>query len=341
MVAIKNHEAERFLKNRSAETWLFLFCGPDAGLVSERAQVIVRGAIDDPQDPFQLLRLNGDSIASDPGKLSDEANTIGLFGGSRCIRIDAGSKNFTIAVEPLLADPPSNCTIVITAGDLKADSPIKKLVSRYPKGAAIECYPDTIRQLDQIIDDELKRVGMTISPDAREFLASHLGIDRLITRAEIEKLILFAHGQNIISESHVEAVIADAASLSVDEAIFIAFTGDYRAATEAGYKTMTHFEAGVFIGFVLRHILLLHRLRIDIEKGASLERVAERLPRNYFGAKKAQMTNQLRFWNSARLLQIANDLSHAAAAARRDPRSADRLAIRCLWRIARGSRRAA
>jgi DNA polymerase III subunit delta len=341
VVAVKNHEADRFLRSRSREIWLYLFSGPDAGLVSERSQAIIGGAVSNPQDPFQLLRLDGDTLAGDPGRLSDEANTVGLFGGSRCIHIDAGSKNFAPSIEPLISDPPSDCLIVISAGDMKADAPLRKLVSKYGKGAAVECYPDTTKQLEQIIDDEMKRAGMTISPGAREFLVSHLGADRLITRSEIDKLVLYMHGQKSVSESHVEAVIADAAALSIDEPIFAAFTGDYRAATEAGYKTLGNFDPGVFIGFILRHVLLLHRLRGEIDKGASLESVSERLPRNYFGQKKAQMQKQLKSWTSERLLQIAQELSAAASTARRDPRSAERLAIRSLWRIARGSRQAA
>ena len=340
-MAVKNHEADRFLKSRSDSIWLYLFSGPDAGLVWERSQAIVHGAVSDTQDPFQLLRLDGDTLATDPGKLSDEANSIGLFGGSKCILIDAGSKSFALAIEPLIANPPAGCTIVVSAGDMKADAPLRKLVSKYSRGAAVECYPDTTKQLEQIIDEEMRRAGLTLSSGAREFLVSHLGADRLITRSELSKLVLFMHGQKSVNELHVESVIADAAALSIDEPIFAAFTGDYRAATEAGYKTLGNFDPGVFIGFILRHVLLLHRLRIDIEKGASLESVSERLPRNYFGPKKAQISKQLRFWTSERLLQIAQDLASASLTARRDPRSAERLAIRSLWRIARGSRQPA
>ena len=276
-----------------------------------------------------------------PQKLADEANTIGLFGGRRCIWIDAGSKTFAQVFEPLMKDPPSDCTIVIGAGDIKADSPLRKAVTRYPRGAAIECYSDTTKQLELIIDEEMKRHGLTITPGAREFLVSHLGADRLVTRSEIEKLILYATGMKTISEAQVEAVIADAAALSVDEAIFVAFNGDYQSATEAGYRTLAHLDPGVFIGFILRHVLMLHRLRIDMDKGASVESVTERLPRNIFGAKKMQVTSQLRHWSSAQLLQIAGELASAAQTARRDARSAERLAIRSLWWIVRGSRRAA
>lgn len=341
MVAIKNHEADRFVRNRPSGVWLYLFCGPDAGLVSERANGIIRSTVSNSQDPFQLLRLDGDSISADPGKLADEANTVGLFGGSRCIHIDAGSKSFVSSLEALIESPPTDCTVVITAGDIKADSPLRKLISRYPDGAAVECYPDTQKQLEQIVDEEMKRAGMSISPGARELLVNHLGADRLVTRAELEKLTLYMHGQRSVGEQQVEAIIADAASRNIDEAIFIAFTGDYRAASEAGYKTLSQLDPGVFVGFVLRHVLLLHRLRIEVESGASVDSVLERLPRNYFGQKKTQIGSQVRSWNSARLLQLADDLAGVATSARRDTRSAERLAIRSLWWIARGSRRSA
>lgn len=340
MVAIKNHEADRFVRSRSADIWLYLFCGPDAGLVAERAHSIVRAAVANPRDPFQLLRLDGDQIASDPGKLADEANTIGLFGGSRCIHIDAGSKTFAPAIEDLIADPPQDCVVVISAGDLKGDSPLRKLVTRYAKGAAVECYPDTMKQLELIVDEEMKRAGLTITPGAREFLTSHLGADRLVTRSELEKLVLYASGQGIINEGHVEAVIADAAALSIDEAIFIAFNGDYRTAIEAGQKTFSQLDPGVFMGFLLRHILFLHRMRIDLDRGVSLDSIGERLPRNYFGQKRTLILNQIKAWSATRLLQIAAEIATASAHARRDSRSADRLAMRCLWWIVRGSRRA-
>lgn len=341
MVAIKNHEADRFLRSPSSDIWLYLFCGPDAGLVSERLQTVVRKSVENPRDPFQLLRMDGDSIAADPRKLADEADTIGLFGGRRCIWIDAGSKTFAHALDTLIKEPPTDCTVLIAAGDIKGDSPLRKAISRYPRGAVIDCYADSTKQLELIIDEEMKRSGLTITPGAREFLVNHLGADRLVTRSEIEKLVLYAAGMKTIGEAQVEAVIADAAALSVDEAIFVAFSGDYQGATEAGYRTLQHFDAGVFIGFVLRHVMMLHRLRIEIDKGASVDSVAERLPRNIFGPRRAQVINQLRQWSSSQLIQIAGELASAAATARRDSKSAERLAIRSLWWIVRGARRAA
>src|SRR5437879_1956039 len=75
-----------------------LLFGPDAGLVSERADAIMRAAVDDPNDPFALVRLDGDELAGDPSRLIDEANTVPLFGGRRAIRVKAGGRDFSSAL---------------------------------------------------------------------------------------------------------------------------------------------------------------------------------------------------------------------------------------------------
>src|SRR5437016_14072128 len=103
MVALKAAEVDAYIAARDPARPIVLVFGPDAGLVSERADAIVRAAVDDPNDPFALVRLDGDELASDPPRLVDEAHTIPLFGGRRAIRIKAGGRDFSDAVAALLA----------------------------------------------------------------------------------------------------------------------------------------------------------------------------------------------------------------------------------------------
>ena len=113
MVAIKTHEAGRTLARIDPAWRLILFYGPDAGLVSERGAALARTSVDDPLDAFQLVRMDGDSVAADPLKLVDEANTIGLFGGRRAIRLSPTSKPLLAAVEPLIATPSQDSLVSI------------------------------------------------------------------------------------------------------------------------------------------------------------------------------------------------------------------------------------
>ena len=106
MVAVRNQDADRLLARLPSHVFAYLVFGTDSGLVSERTGKIVRSSVSDPHDPFQLVRIDGDQLATDPLRLVNEANTVALFGGHRAIWIEAEFKNFAAAVEKLFADPP-------------------------------------------------------------------------------------------------------------------------------------------------------------------------------------------------------------------------------------------
>ena len=90
MVAVKPFEVDKFVARPDPARPIVLVFGPDAGLVRERAEALVRASVDDPKDPFQLARLEGDDLAGEPTRLVEEANTIPLFGGRRAVWVKAG-----------------------------------------------------------------------------------------------------------------------------------------------------------------------------------------------------------------------------------------------------------
>jgi DNA polymerase-3 subunit delta len=129
MVAVKAHEVEGALRRPDPRIGVFLFYGPDTGLINERARAVAERSVDDPADPFQMIRFDGDDIASDPGRLADEAGTIGLFGGRRAIWIKAASRNLAPAVEAVLKGELQDTVIVIEGGDLQKSSPLRSCAS--------------------------------------------------------------------------------------------------------------------------------------------------------------------------------------------------------------------
>ena len=76
------------------------------------------------------MRLNGDDLAGEPSRLVEEANTIPLFGGRRAVWVKAGGRNFAPAVEALLASAPPDCRVVIEAGDLRRNAPLRAVCER-------------------------------------------------------------------------------------------------------------------------------------------------------------------------------------------------------------------
>src|SRR6478735_10063343 len=119
MVALKSRDIDAFLAKPDPKQPIILLYGPDAGLVRERADALIKSAVDDTNDPFSLVKIDGDELASEPSRLVDEAMTVPLFGGRRAIRIRAGSRNFASGVDTLAETPIRDCRIVIEAGELR------------------------------------------------------------------------------------------------------------------------------------------------------------------------------------------------------------------------------
>lgn len=336
MVAIKPSEAERFLSRSPPDIFIYLFFGSDAGLVSERAHKVIARSIEDIKDPFQFLRLNGDDLAADPLRLADEANTMPLFGGRRAIAIHAQGKSFIAALEPVLAAPPRDCTIVIEAGALKRDAPLRKLCESSAHAAALECTQDSAKDLAQLIDAELRAENLDIEPEAKTLLVSLLGQDRLTTRSEIGKLLLYARGAGTVTVEHIAAVVAQASSLIVDAAVNGAFEGDFAAVEETAKRVFS--EGGdynLLLGTALRHAMALHRARLDAESGRS-ETAS-------FGAggfrRGAAFDRHVRAWTSDRLARSITGLSQAIAKSRHEPALANLIAVRALWAVALAAKR--
>src|ERR1700749_2248350 len=270
LVALRGKEIDAFLARPDPGRPIILLYGPDAGLVRERADALLASAVDDPNDPFSLVKLDGDELSAEPSRLVDEALTVPLFGGRRAIRVRAGSRSFASGIDTLADTPLKDCRIVIEAGDLRAESPLRKACERAKTAVAIGCYPDGKRDLAKLIDDELRAANLRISQDARETLVTLLGGDRQASRNELKKLALFAHGEGEVTLDHVMAVVADASEMKLDPIVDGAFAGKPELVESEFQKAMI---AGTYPGLIIasaqRHAAWLHKSALAVAEGAS------------------------------------------------------------------------
>jgi DNA polymerase III subunit delta len=338
VVALKGAAIETYLKRPDPARPIALLFGPDAGLVSERAQALMAG-VTDLNDPFGLVRLEGDELAADPARLVDEALTVPLFGGRRGIWVKAGSRDCTRAVEALLRAEIRDCQILIEAGDLRRTAPLRSVCERAATVAVIACYADAERDLQRLIDQELRTEGLSIAPDARAALVALLGADRTASRGELRKLTLYARGKSSIDIEDVMAIVADASALALDAIVDAAFAGR-PAEVEAQWARAraAGTPPGRVLAAALREALQLHRARLAVEAGESLAAAADAVvPAAQFRRRPAVET-ALKRWTAARLERLMDQLAAATLESRQlsGPTAplADALAERALLRLA-------
>ncbi|KAA0968239.1 DNA polymerase III subunit delta [Aureimonas fodinaquatilis] len=269
MAQKKAGEVEAFLSRPDTSFPVLLLYGPDSGLVSERATKLAALSGVDNTDPFASIVLMADELEKSIGRLFDEAGTVSMFGGRRLIRIKgAGNgKALADAVADLASNPPTDTTIIIEAGELKKTAGLRVNAERGKAAMALPCYQDEARALDRLIDEELANASLTIDRAGREGLKARLGANRLASRAEVQKLCLYALGKSTISLSDVTTVVGDVSAETVDEAVDAAATGEVR---KLPYLIERLISAGVS-GFQLQNPLLryfqqLLLMREELEK---------------------------------------------------------------------------
>jgi DNA polymerase III subunit delta len=340
LVALKGRDIDAFLARPDAGRPIILLYGPDAGLVRERADALLASAVDDPNDPFSLVRLDGDELAAEPSRLVDEAMTVPLFGGRRAIRVRAGSRSFAGGVDALADSAVKDCRIVIEAGDLRPESPLRKACERAKTAVAIACYPDGERDLARLIDDELRLSNLRIAPDARATLTALLGGDRQASRNELRKLALYAHGNGEVTLDDVMAVVADASELKIDPIVDGAFAGRPDLVETEFAKAMV---AGTYPGMIIsaaqRQAAWLHKSALAVAEGTPVSTLLEGgFPRLHF-SRKANVEIALRYFNAARLVSIIEQLATAALEMRKQAPLAAVIAQRMLLSIAVNAKR--
>jgi DNA polymerase-3 subunit delta len=340
VVALAAREIESYLARPDPARPVILLHGPDAGLVRERADALIAAAVDDINDPFSLVRLEGDDLASEPSRLVDEAMTVPLFGGRRAIRVKAGGRSFASGVDVLLQNPPIDCRVVIEAGELRRDAPLRTLCEKARTAVAIPCYPDGVRDLTRLIDDELTIAKLKIAPDARATLLTLLGGDRQASRNEIRKLALYAHGAEQITLEDIAAIVTDASALAMDPIVDGAFAGKPVDVETAFAKAIA---AGTSSGGIMfaaqRQAALLHKARLAVDNGQSVETAFERNFARLHFSRKPLVQTALGNLTSDRLLKIIEQLAEATLDIRRRSALADVIAQRALMAIAVNARR--
>jgi DNA polymerase-3 subunit delta len=291
-----------FLQRPDREIRAVLLYGPDAGLVSERADAVARTICPDLKDPFRVADLSGSAVAADPARLSDEAAQMSLIGGRRVVRVRDAGDRLTRVFGGFLDTAPGDALIVVEAGDLPGSSSLRRVFEVATRAAAIGCYPDTARELGMVIGDTLRGHRVTASVDATRYLVEHLGNDRLITRSELAKLALYAGDGGRVELEDAQLAIGDSAAFALDDAVMAAAEGNVARVDRVLYRVFQEGESAVsVVRALLRHLHRLHVLAARLAAGAALTEVLQTARPPVFYRQQENFKRQLALWTEDHL----------------------------------------
>ncbi len=328
-----------FLAKPDAAIRAALFYGADAGLVRERADRLALAVAGDLGDAFRVSDLAAADLAADPARLNDEAAALSLTGGRRLLRVREAGDGIGTLFERFLADPPPGDSVtVVEAAELPQRSSLRRAFESAGNAAAIACYGDDRRALEELAREVLGARGIVVAGEALAYLAEHLGGDRMLSRRELEKLALFVGDNGKVGLAEAAAVVGDSAPLGVEDAVFAAAEGDAAALERALTRAFQEGEMPVsLLRALMRHFHRLHLAQARLAAGMSEEETLKSLRPPLFFKLQDRFRRQLRLWPERRARQALELLLQAELNAKRTGLPPEAVCRDALLRIARGA----
>lgn len=293
-----------------------LLFGEDVGMIRERAEALVRTVAGSLDDPFRVVDLTRDQIE----QLPDESASMSLTGGRRVVRVrDLTDNVATVDAVRAVLKRSGDALIVLEGAGLAAKSKLRTLLEAAPNGAAIGCYPEEGRALEDTIKATLQASQVGIDPDALSWLAAQLGADRVSTRAELEKLALYVGPGRRVDLAAAMECVGDLAGLSLDDALFAATEGEVATADRALELAMAEGAAPVqVLRAGLAHLQRLHRARLAMDQdGLNAADAAKTLRPPVFYRRTRAFTRAVSLWPAPALLAAIAGLSEAERGCKR------------------------
>jgi DNA polymerase-3 subunit delta len=338
MAQKKAHEVDGWLARPDLSVPFVLIYGPDRGLVSERAAAYAAGTGLPLDDPFSVFRAEAADLEQDPARLEAELHTVAMFAARRLAWLRGFTSQRAVGeiLTAVMNSPPPDLILLVEAGDLKKTAPLRVAAEKARTAICLPCYVDDAAALDRMIDGELEKAGIGISLEARQYLKSLLGGDRMASRGEVAKLALYCLERGRIDIEDVRQLVGDVGGTNPDEIVDAVLSGNL-AAFE---REFTRVEMAGSPGFqifsaLLRQLHQLQALRGAMESsGRPASAVVATARPPVFFKRKAIVEGALQRWDMEMLSRYLSRLQNAVLEGRRRPQLATALTRQFLLSMA-------
>ena len=297
---VKEQQLVKALDSPDPAVRLFLLYGPDESGSRALAARLERAMGPD----AERIDLDGATLKDDPARLSDEAASFSLFGGKRHIRV-IGGDDCTAAVVALLQGETGGNPVVMIAGALKPSSTLIKAALDHPAVMGLLSYKPEGAGAATLAVSIGRQCGLRLTPPVAARLAANCLGDRAVLEREIEKLALYLDAApdrpREASEEALAAIGADLGEVDTGALVNAVMSGDLPATVQEIGEVA---DANAWIPALRalqRRIILLARLRAEVEGGKSAAGVVAAMGKAIFYKDQTPVTAQLARWNSARL----------------------------------------
>ena len=201
-----------------------LLYGPNEGLSREISIKIKKEIYD---NKVEEISFTGKSINEHPEIFIEEIQTISMFNDRKIIYVEQPiDKNISL-FETAFALLPDQLLILLIADNLAKSSKIRKFFESSDTYLSCASYGDDIKTNSHQIYELEKKINKVFDKDIKHYLNKSLSSDRMISKNEIEKLILlYSKNNENPSLEKIRSIFNDNSDLGLNKIPQIVFSGN-------------------------------------------------------------------------------------------------------------------
>lgn len=298
-----------FARPDPGKTGLLIY-GPDGMRVALKRQEVIAALVGPRgEEEMRLTRLAAGDLRKDPAQLLDAVKAQGFFPGPRVVFVEDATDQIAGAVtEAMQSWAEGDAQIIVTAGQLKPASKLRKLFEGHRTAYAAAIYDDPPSRDE--IEAMLAKAGLrNVDRDAMTgLIALARELDPGDFRQTLEKLSLYKlEDREPVSPADLAACAPGSTEAALDDALNI--VAEARAGEVGPVLGRLGAQGVQPVGLciaAMRHFKALYTVASD--PGGVSQGIA-RLRPPVFGPRRDRMQKQAQSWGAARLEQALTMLT--------------------------------
>ena len=298
---IQNFKIDQFCSSLNPISPAILLYGQDYGLISERSSLIIDtffNNVDAKHNSLNIIDFSNNILLSDPQFLEIEVSSISLLNNKKIIRIKDASDALYKMLESYFLYSHPDCLLILLSDSLSPRSKIRKLFESHDKAIILPCYSDDKKSILNLIKSSLMKEDIIVDDQGLQLFANYLGSDRLITKAEIEKAILYAGKSKKLDSKDFASFISDQTSLSIDELYDFSLAGNLKEAYRALVKIQKEGTPAIqIIRSFIRQMQSLYNILNASSLNSNINSVIDSIRPPIYFKRKNNIKSQAQKWS--------------------------------------------
>jgi len=307
---IKEYQLNEVIKKGSYPSFL-LFFGPNEGLIKDDILKICKSFKEGLET--DEITINGKTLDENHSLIDEEIRSFSMFSEKKIIHLENLKDKHLQYFESQEIEN-AKILLIIKSDNLSKSSKIRNFFEKHKKYATIPCYEDDMRSTMNLLSQFQTKNKIKFNSDVKNYLLQNLSSDRLISKNELEKILLVIgneHDQEI-ELVDIQKVINDGSSNSLNIINEYVMYGKVNQVSKHLYKIFDEgTNAVAIIRSLLNYLVRVNKTQIEIKKTGNFDEAIKQLRPPVFWKDKDNFRNHCSKWPTKEILHYIERLLEA------------------------------